>query len=52
MLKGLKVGLNDSAAAGGREDSLARGLQPWRRAWWSGAAARVKAEVGRGWKTL
>lgn len=25
--------------------------QPWRRAWWSGAAARVKAEVGRGWKT-
>ena len=54
VLKGLKAGLNDSAAAGGREqNSLARGLQPWRRAWWSrGGRERVKAEVGREWKAL
>lgn len=52
--QGLKTGLNDSAAAGGREqDALARGLQPWRRAWWSGGGREGgKAEVGRGWKTL
>ena len=52
--QGLKASLNDSAAAGGREqDALARGLQPWRRAWWSGGGREGgKAEVGRGWKTL